>query len=351
MASLAPAEDPRSPIRVMQSFRGERSTTNPYLAQLTTSLSPSITVVPFSWPGAIAGRYDVLHLHWPENLLRGAGGPKVALRYALFIALLVRLAASRIAVVRTLHNVSPHETGPRLERFLLGLMARHVSAWIRLNPATPAPANAPTTTILHGHYRDWFAQAVASEDVRQVSGRIVTFGLIRPYKGVEGLIRAFSKLGDGNETLLVMGKPSTSALAEQVRRLAAEAPRIDAVLEYTDDATLARAVREAQLVVLPYRSMHNSGALLLALSLDRPVLVPRSEVTAELAEEVGTDWVQLFDGDVDPSALRNALDAVASTPATPPDLSARKWPAIGRQHETVYREAVSVVRRRKGTDR
>ena len=39
-------------------------------------------------------------------------------------------------------------------------------------------------------------------------------------------------------------------------------------------------------MVLPYRQMHNSGAVLAALSLDRPVLVPATDQRG-LGAEVG----------------------------------------------------------------
>jgi beta-1,4-mannosyltransferase len=71
----------------------------------------------------------------------------------------------------------------------------------------------------------------------------------------------------------------------------ARRPRVRLTLRHADDDELVEAVGEAQVVVLPYRQMHNSGALLLALSLDRRVLVPSGPVTDELAARVGEHWV------------------------------------------------------------
>ena len=44
-----------------------------------------------------------------------------------------------------------------------------------------------TTTILHGHYREWYGPSNAPS----VPGRLLCFGLLRPYKGVESLLAAF----------------------------------------------------------------------------------------------------------------------------------------------------------------
>ena len=52
----------------------------------------------------------------------------------------------------------------------------------------------------------------------------------------------------------------------------------------------------ADLVVLPYRKTLNSAVALLALSFDRPVLVPNAGSMAELQREVGAEWVLIYEG-------------------------------------------------------
>ena len=104
---------------------------------------------------------------------------------------------------------------------------------------------------------------------------------------------------------------------------------------------LAREVSAAELVVLPYRQMHNSGTLLLALSLARPVLAPWSESNAAIAEEVGPGWVFLYKSDFDAELLTGALDKVrAASRSQVPDLSQRDWSRIGQLHYRTYLEAL-----------
>ena len=101
----------------------------------------------------------------------------------------------------------------------------------------------------------------------------------------------------------------------------------------------------AELVVLPYRTMHNSGAALLALSLERPVLVPANESTESLAREVGAGWVQTFAPPLAPGVLARAVTVVRTTRRSPaPDLSARTWPAIADRHREAYDRAVRLAR-------
>jgi hypothetical protein len=95
-------------------------------------------------------------------------------------------------------------------------------------------------------------------------------------------------------------------------------------------------------MVFPYLEMHNSGAVLAALSLARPVLVPRNAVNEALAEEVGPAWVHMFGGRLTPELLASALAAAASLPpGTLPDLSRRDWATAGTAHREVFCSAVA----------
>ena len=327
-------------VTVLQSFPAPRPTTNPYLVQLLACATPEIQIVTFSWSRALLGRYDVVHLHWPEVLLRGNTRPRTWARRALFAALLTRLSVSGTPLVRTIHNLASHETGPWSERMLIAGAERRTTAWIRLNPTTVPPTSAPVFTIPHGDYSDWFSGLPVPP---AESGRILYFGLIRPYKGVEQLLEAFGRTSDDALRLRVVGKPADDSLVARIRSSCTADARVDARLEYIDDPTLANEVGRAELVVLPFREMHNSGSLLLALSLARPVLVPANEVTAALAAEVGPGWVFTYVGDLTADDLTSTLKLIESGPRTGgPDLSRRTWDTIGQQHREVYRRVAGV---------
>ncbi|GCE76123.1 glycosyltransferase [Cellulomonas biazotea] len=341
-------------LTVLESFPAPRRTTNPYLAQLLVELPADVRAVTFDWRTALVGRYDVFHVHWPEKLLRGTSRAKTAARFVTTAALLARLALTRTPVVRTLHNVDPHESGSRLERTMLRRIDRRTSVFVRLNGTTPLPADArpgtPLVTIAHPHYRDWFATYPRGE---ARPGRILFFGLVRPYKGVEELIEAFRDLPGADLELRVVGSPETDELRRTVEQLAAADPRVDLRLAYVDDDVLAAEIGAASLVVLPYRRLHNSGAALLGLSLDRPVLVPAGATSAELAAEVGDAWVTTFTGTVTADDL---LSALARTSALDlgqdrPDLAARDWPGIAEAHAAVFREAYGRRGRRARAER
>ncbi|MFB9378915.1 glycosyl transferase [Kineococcus gynurae] len=356
------------PLRVLQSFRTPRATTNPYISSLLTALRarPELVVDTFSWRRALTGRYDVVHVHWPEVWSRGSSRLRTRWRQALVAALLLRLRTRRTALVRTVHNPVPHEAGGRLERALLRRVDALTTTTVHLTAATRgtvAPAR-PAVVVPHGHYREHVRPFLGPTPAEGAAGTLVQFGLLRRYKNAEGLLRAFAATaptlvasgsgptrGEGVEAgsslrLCVAGACPDAGLAADLRGAAAADPRVDLRLHHLDDAELADVVRAAELVVLPYRptsgEVANSGAALLALSLDRPVLLPRSPATTELAREAGPGWVHLYDGNLGPETLLGALAALRSTPrGARPDLSARDWPEAAEAHVQAYRTAVA----------
>ncbi|MDQ1513411.1 MAG: beta,4-mannosyltransferase, partial [Microbacteriaceae bacterium] len=294
-ATIVPAErgaHPR-PLRVLTSLPGRGRNTNPYLLQLIDGLAarPDVDVRYFSWRRALTGGYDVLHVHWPERLLRGSTPARALARRALVLLLLVRLRLTRIALVRTMHNLRSHEAGGPAERALLAAFDRATDLWIRLNPFTPLPPGAPARTIVHGHYRNWFERSAPEP---AVPGRLLFFGLLRPYKGVEELLDAFTA-APADASLRLVGSAQDPTLKAAVEQAQQRDPRISSRIEYVPDAELAGEIEAAQVVVLPYRAVHNSGAALLALSLGRPVLMPRTDTTSWLQQEVGEDWLLTYE--------------------------------------------------------
>ncbi len=341
-------------MRVLQSFPEGRVTTNPYLLQLRLSLTPYVAVLGFSWRRALLGRYDVFHVHWPEILLQGRTPLRALARRMLFRLLLARLRFTRTALVRTIHNVRSHESGSPREERLLARFDQHTTLWIRLNPFTPVPAGALECTILHGDYRQWYSteRVGAPTQTHSPPGRVLYFGLIRAYKGVETLIDSFRELPPGfNElgrlSLGIVGAVPSAQLARRLELAAGDDPRIDLTLRHASDQELATAIHAAQVVVLPYTEMHNSGAALLALSLNRPVLVPRNVVTIALANEVGAGWVLTYDGPLSSAVLLDALmSSRRSRSVGSPNLSRRGWATGAADHVQAYTRAVQSARSR-----
>lgn len=336
------------PLRVLQSFPEPRPTTNPYLVMLQRALDdlPDVEVLTFSWRRALTAGYDVVHVHWPEILLAGRDPARSLARRLLFLLFLLRLSLTATPVVRTLHNLRPHSGTSRLEALLLRRLDRRTTAVIILNQDTPVPADVPSVTVLHGHYRDWFGRF---QRPRPEPFRAAFVGLVRPYKNIPALVTAFRAVLDRapQARLEVAGAPASEELAARLREAAGGVPQVELSLRFVPDDRLVEIVGRAEVVVLPYREMHNSGAVLLALSLDRPVLVPDNEITARLAEEVGPEWVLRYRGELTGERVLAAFEeARRIPPGARPDLGRREWNQAGLDHRDAYRRARAAARHR-----
>lgn len=341
MDPLAPLRRRGRPVRVLESVKALRTTTNPYVVQLVSRLEelPDAVVDTFSYPKALLGRYDVFHVHWPEVLFGGHRPSGRLVRRTLTTLLLARLRLTRTPIVRTWHNLDRPAGLSRWDHALLDAVDRHTAAVIRLNESTPVPLPVPVHTIPHGHYQDWFRTI---EPVPMQPHRVVYVGLIRRYKGVERLVDAFRDVATPGAELEVAGMPTSSELAGALEALARGDERITLSLRFLDDTDFVHAITRASLVVLPYAQMHNSGTTLAALSLQRPVLVPDNAVNRDLADEVGAGWVHRFQGELTSRSIEDALEALAlEWPSSPPRLAGREWSSGADAHVDAFRAAAA----------
>lgn len=320
---------------VMFSAEAIRTTTNPYITELIAALPDDIEPVTFSRLRALLGPVDVLHVHWPETLFRRRNTLRTAVASALLVITLAAMRLRGVGIVRTVHNETPHESPTGIEGRLLRLIDGWTDELILLNRHTRFGRNLPSTVIPLGEHASTYTDA-ALPAARP--GRALHFGLIRPYKGIDTLVHAFRTLADDvTATLHVVGPVKDDHVLDDVRSLAGDDHRIVLRPGFVPDDALVREIGEAHLVVLPYRRMHNSGAMLLALSLGRPVLVPDNAVNRDLAEEVGSGWVRTYSGELDGAALAAAL--AEPIPGEPVRFQGRTWPEIGAAHAEVYRRA------------
>ncbi len=99
---------------------------------------------------------------------------------------------------------------------------------------------------------------------------ILSFGLLRPYKGIENLLEAFRQVRGAE--LWVVGNPRMDV--GPLRELADEAPgRVRFVTRFVDDAEIPAIFRRADLVVLPYLDAEHSGVLYTGLAFGKPMIL------------------------------------------------------------------------------
>jgi glycosyltransferase involved in cell wall biosynthesis len=166
---------------------------------------------------------------------------------------------------------------------------------------------------------------------------VLCFGLMRPYKGLDVLVEAWRGI-EGAE-LWIVGMPRMDISG--LRAAAPPGVRFDA--RFIADAELSAYFQRADLVVLPYREIDQSGVLFTALAFGKPLLLSDVGGFPEVAATGAARTVPAGD----PAALRETLRELLADPAARAELAAAaraaaagrySWEDIARTHLRLYEQ-------------
>ncbi|MGD9511461.1 MAG: glycosyltransferase [Geminicoccaceae bacterium] len=141
--------------------------------------------------------------------------------------------------------------------------------------------------------------------------RILFFGSIKPYKGVDVLVQAALRLlpSRPNCRIDVVGRPfSPLDLERQAVTAAGLADRFGFDLRFIPDEELARYLAAADITVFPYREIDASGAFALAVAAEKPVVASGLGVFAEQPAASAVSLVPPGDADALAAALARLVD-------------------------------------------
>jgi glycosyltransferase involved in cell wall biosynthesis len=263
------------------------------------------------------------------------------------MVLLLGIARLRgFRIVWTVHNLGTHEGyHPRLERWFWNRFSRAVHGFIALTPGGklaaetrfPALRHALGFVVPHGHYQGFYPDTVTREQARTVlklpeaAHVMICLGHLRGYKNIPHLVDLFSALPDSDARLVIAGEPTPVTIGDSLVRIANPDPRVRIVLGFIAPEQVQLYLRAADLMVLPYRELLNSGTAILALSFGCPLLVPQRGAMEELASIAGPAWVRMYSGDLTTGALAEALDWATHTERGPycKTISGLNWRDVG----------------------
>ena len=271
------------------------------------------TADPFSW-----GRTARVIREWGPDLL--------VLRYwmswfAPSLGSVARKMAPGCKVVGILDNVIPHEPhwfdAPLTRRFLKSLdgavtLCEEVGRdLLELRP------DIPHTVLPHPIYTHFGRKLPRKEAEARLglpSGRrtLLFFGLIREYKGLDILLRAFDLL-DWRYQLVIAGEPYGSF--EKYRKLidGGRAPEdVHVFPEYIRDSEVKNYFSAADLTVLPYRSATQSGFSSVSIHFGVPMVVTD---VGGLRETVGAAGTGIVCDEGTPECIAAAIGRYFDDPA------------------------------------
>jgi glycosyltransferase involved in cell wall biosynthesis len=155
---------------------------------------------------------------------------------------------------------------------------------------------------------------------------ILFFGNIKPYKGLDVLLRAFHALPLSTRKtcrLVIAGRPHCDM--REFRSLSLELgidSQVTWKLGFTEEPEVADLFRSATVVALPYREIDQSGVLMTGIAFETPIVASRLGGFQETIED-GVHGYLVPPGEV--SSLASALDRIL----TNPDEARRMRQALG----------------------
>ncbi|MCQ6962758.1 glycosyltransferase [Methanolobus chelungpuianus] len=262
---------------------------------------------PFTWLGA----YKFLKQQKPDVVVLQWWTSSVAHMHIL-LKLFARLTCKPKIIIEFHEVVDPFEESVLpiriYSKFTGKLLRKNLNAYIAHSESDKELVaqryNIDPSSIYvvpHGLY-DQYGSPLDNEKAKsQLSIEedfvILSFGLIRKYKGVNHLIKAFEQLPDEilqNSRLLIVGEiwDDRREITDQIAASSFK-DKITLIDEYIPDDKVALYFSAADVVVLPYLRASQSGIAHIAMVFGKPVVVSRvGGLQESMADYDGTFFVE-----------------------------------------------------------
>jgi glycosyltransferase involved in cell wall biosynthesis len=283
-----------------------------------------------------AMRADVVHFQW------------------LPVQWLDRHLLPRRPVVLTAHDLLPREPRPfqagaqrRLYDAVSAVVVHSAYGREQLVHRLGLP-EAKVRVIHHGafDYLTKLPQGPLPSELPEPPGPVAMFfGLLRPYKGLEVLLRAWRELDQPEAELWIVGRPRIPT--EPLRELGSGNVRF--VTRFVSEAEAAACFRRAEVVVLPYSRTERldfSGVLATALAFGKPAVISDVGGFSEVASTGAARLVPPGDGSALAAALHELLtdQAARARMATAARAAADgpySWDEAARHTLSLYRSLLA----------
>ena len=272
---------------------------NPYQRLATESIENAgvevTRIAPVKWfpvQHAFAHpKCDLLHFDWPHDWYSGKNFVTRLLKRWMYIQGLKTRSARKL--VWTAHNLVAHDAKDlQLEHQMLQRLISRCDGIVVMSDAAEQELRRlytvlPSTLVQkapHGHYIDCYQNEISRGQARQKLGIdeseqvFLSLGAVRPYKGHLELIRSFGAIAKPKQRLVIAGNANDANYQQQLRNEAHRQLegnsncRIEFHLRSIPDEELQVFFNAADICVLPFAKVLNSGSLLMAMSFGIPVV-------------------------------------------------------------------------------
>lgn len=344
-------------LQVLMSPGPDELTDNPSLLLLFSEvMRHGVKISPYCKKKCLLSRPDVIHIHFPEWLINWKRPWLAPLEVVAILGILWLARRRGAALVWTGHDLEPHELSrPRLWRAYNRFFISQVDLLISFSEGATSLlaerhsqlAVVPTVVVPHGHYRDHYTAPPKAAILRKelkLDHRpvLLCFGLIRSYKNLPAIIRAWRQLPEPRPQLVIAGRPMDSEIAEVIKKEAGTSKDVHLLLRFIHGDEVPTIFAIADVVLMPYmaRSALNSGVAHLAFSLSKPAVLNDTPANQDLRDVFGGEWVWLCDGTPE-DALRTALVAAATTRPETLDLDVINYKRLAAETLCAYSDAIA----------
>lgn len=211
----------------------------------------------------------------------------------LYPYLLAKLFSIRITTI--VHDVSGFANGDAsfvrklIYKYSFKLVVHNLYSKELLFGFLHEPLRGKVHVIPHGHFLSLPESHISKQDARNLLGipkeekMILFFGQIKKQKGLDLLIKALSQT-DACIKLTIAGKPWKDSF-DNYQSIIDEldlSKRVRLHIRYIEDAERDLFFKAADLVIIPYYEIYQSGVLLMAMSYGVPVLASNLRPNAEI---------------------------------------------------------------------
>lgn len=291
-------------------FRARRSSVSSCVCLYQNIRKQGEEVLEWTPHRMLFGHYDILHLHWPDNVLSEKSVILSSVKmFILFSSMLiVRMRGRRI--VWTSHNLHSHE-----QRHL-NLEKLYWMIFPRLLDAISCPMDWIAEAVRSDHrflgvkhiealpFGSWAGMYIenigytenlrARLSITPKTEVALWFGLVRRYKGIEALIELFSQTPLSERVLVIAGYCSDADYLEELKSKIVGKSNIRTNFGFVEDGHVASYFQLATICIFPFSAVTNSGSARLALTFNRHILVPDFPFAKEFRMALGERWVSCY---------------------------------------------------------
>jgi len=239
-------------------------------------------------------RSDIIHFHWIEYLIRSKNlfFTWIFLIFWIFFINFFKKMGKKIVV--TLHNIQPrnHEFPKTVyiffKKFLKSsdLIIAHNNYTVKLSKIFYNIPYNRFEIIPHGNFYEYYlkikAKAINSMALKKNTLKVLYFGNIRRYKGIEKIVEIAKQLS-GNElvSFVVAGRCVDVEICNLLLDSLKKLKNLNVILKFLTDGEIRYLVESCDIGFIPYKSTTTPGSMLLFLSFGKPVIVPLKEPLIE----------------------------------------------------------------------